>query len=103
MIKIRIFSAEDGTLTGFSVTGHSGTAEHGHDIVCAGVSSVTLTAALGLDEYLHRKVHVEEASGKLKVRLEERPDERTEAILRTMLLGLRAIAAQYPDAVRILP
>ena len=33
--------------------------------------------------------------------LEDRPDERTEAILETMLLGLTAIAEAYPRAVRI--
>ena len=33
--------------------------------------------------------------------LEGRPDERTEAILETMLLGLMEISKAYPKALRI--
>ena len=71
------------------------------DIVCAGVSSLTDSAYLGITEYLHRKVRSIDSSGKLQLMLEDRPDERTEAILETMLLGLTAIAEAYPRAVRI--
>lgn len=34
--------------------------------------------------------------------LKDSPDEQTESILQTMLLGLSAIAEAYPKAVRIL-
>jgi len=34
--------------------------------------------------------------------LKDSPDEQTESILQTMLLGLSAIAESYPKAVRIL-
>ena len=42
------------------------------------------------------------ASGKLRMELKGSPDEQTESILQTMLLGLSAIAEAYPKAVRIL-
>lgn len=102
MIKVKIFYQDDGKITGFDVTGHSGTAAAGEDIVCAGVSSLTDSAFLGITEYLHRTVSYEDSSGKLKMQLKDRPDDRTEAILNTMLLGLTAIAEAYPKAVRIL-
>ena len=101
MIQVRIFRQADGRITGFDVSGHSGTACAGEDIVCAGVSSLTDSAYLGITEYLHRKVRSIDSSGKLQLMLEDRPDERTEAILETMLLGLTAIAEAYPRAVRI--
>lgn len=100
MIRIDVFSSE-GMITGFEVTGHSGTADHGQDIVCAGVSSLTQTALLGLGEYLHRDLEYSVASGKLKMRLKGNPDNLTEVILQTMLLGLREIAKISPKAVRI--
>ena len=102
MIEIRIFSQTDGKISGFSVTGHSGTAERGQDIVCAGVSSLTQTALLGIMEYLHREVDYDIASGKLTVRLKSVPDDLTEAIMQSMLLGLIEIQKLSPEAVRIL-
>ena len=101
MIEIRVFSKSDGKISGFSVTGHSGTAERGQDIVCAGVSSLTQTALLGIMEYLHREVDYDVASGKLFVQLKCDPDDLTEAILQSMLLGLMEIQKLSPEAVRI--
>ncbi|SFT74135.1 hypothetical protein SAMN02910356_01884 [Selenomonas sp. GACV-9] len=101
MIEIRIFSQADGKMSGFSVTGHSGTAERGQDIVCAGVSSLTQTALLGIMEYLHREVDYDIASGKLTVKLKSDPDDLTEAIMQSMLLGLIEIQKLSPEAVRI--
>ncbi len=101
MISVEIFKEADGRISGFDVTGHSGMAAHGQDIVCAGVSSLTQAALLGVGEYLHREVEYSAASGKLCMKLKGTPDELTESILRTMLLGLREIAKLAPQAVRI--
>ncbi len=101
MIKIEIFRTEDGKISGYSVVGHSGTADRGQDIVCAGISSLTQTALLGIGEHLHREVEYEVASGDLRMELKSEPDDLTEAILETMLLGLNEIAKGYPKAVRI--
>ena len=101
MVRIRIFSDQDGKITGYSVTGHSGTAERGRDIVCAGISSLAQAALLGIGEHLHREVDYKVTSGELTMRLKGAPDELTEAILRTMLMGLREIEKLSPKAVRI--
>ena len=101
MVRIRIFSDQDGKITGYSVTGHSGTAERGRDIVCAGISSLAQAALLGIGEHLHREVDYKVTSGELMMRLKGAPDELTEAILRTMLMGLREIEKLSPKAVRI--
>ena len=101
MIKVDIFSQSDGKISGFSVAGHSGTADRGQDIVCAGVSSLTQTALLGRGEYLHREMDYSLASGKLTMKLKGAPDDLTESILETMLLGLIEIEKISPEAVRI--
>ena len=88
-------------MTGFSVKGHSGTAERGADIVCAGVSSLAQTALLGLMKHLKVEVMYRVTGGDMKVSLKDAPTELTEAVLQTMRLGLGEIAGQYPQAVKI--
>ena len=102
MIEVEIKEERDGRISAFSVHGHSGTAPKGRDIVCAGVSALAQTALLGLGRHLHRDVdyHIE-PSGDLRMKLREAPDDLSEAILRTMRLGLAEIARVYPDAVRV--
>ncbi len=102
MIRVKVFSNSDGKISGFTVTGHSDIAARGEDIVCAGVSSLAQTALLGLGEYLHREMDYSVASGKLSMQLKEAPDELTESILETMLLGLMEIQKLSPEAVQIL-
>ena len=101
MIKVEVFKETDGKISGFSVTGHSGTAARGEDIVCAGVSALAQTALLGIGKHLHRETDYEVASGKLSMKLKGAPDDLTEAVLQSMLLGLREIEKLTPKAVRI--
>lgn len=49
MIKIT-FYWEKGILRGIETKGHSGSAESGHDVVCAAVSSLMNALILGLSE-----------------------------------------------------
>lgn len=100
MISVKIFTNEGGMIRGYCVTGHSGTAKRGQDIVCAGVSALTQSALLGILEHLHRTVDYDIASGNLTMRLQE-PDDCTEAILRTMYMGLAEIQKISPKVIRI--
>ena len=101
MISVEILTNENGLITGYRVTGHSGTAKHGQDIVCAGVSALTQSALLGIMEHLHRAVTYDIASGNLDMRLDAPPDECTEAILRTMYMGLAEIEKISPKGIKI--
>ncbi|MFC2460263.1 MAG: ribosomal-processing cysteine protease Prp [Selenomonas noxia] len=101
MISVEIVTNEYGMITGCRVAGHGGTAERGEDIVCAGVSALTQSALLGIMEHLHRAVTYDIASGNLEIRLQEPPDDCTEAILRTMYMGLAEIEKISPKGIRI--
>ena len=101
MITVDIFTNQAGLITGSRVAGHSGTAAHGQDIVCAGVSALTQAALLGIMEHLHRAVTYDIASGNLDMRLDAPPDACTEAILRTMYMGLREIEKISPKGIEI--
>jgi uncharacterized protein YsxB (DUF464 family) len=102
MIKVAIFRNTDGEIYRYSVTGHANTAAYGQDIVCAGVSTLTQTAVLGLEQQLGRQFHLIVKSGKIDVELQNTPDELTAAILETMLIGLNEIAKINPDSVQVL-
>lgn len=98
MVKVRIFRRGQ-KICGFRAAGHSGLAPRGEDIVCAGVSSLTQAALLGVMRHLHRRLDYKQASGELHVELIDDPDDLTEAIFQAMLLGLTEIAGQFPRAL----
>ncbi len=100
MIKAEIHSNGD-KIDGFAILGHSGTAPRGQDIYCAGVSSLSQSAYLALVKHLKRQVRFEQASGDFKVILDDEPDELTEAVFQTMLLGLIEIEKLRPDALQV--
>jgi len=51
MTKVEIFN-HDGRINGFAVSGHSGYAEEGSDIVCAAVSSAVNFAECTINDVL---------------------------------------------------
>lgn len=105
MIIVSIKRDQNGSLKAFSVSGHAGYAEHGQDIVCAGVSAIVQTAILGLQEVLNVDCAGSQSEGRLACALPPlEPVRQREAdiVLETMLLGLTAIASSYAGFVQIL-
>ena len=79
-----------------TVTGHADFAKRGSDIVCAAVSAIVQTAALGIAQC----ASVIRDDGLLSIKMLDKC-EKCDIILGTMMLGLRDIAAQYPNNVTI--
>ena len=102
MIRVRIERDSTGRIQGFEAKGHAGAGPRGNDIVCAAVSVLTDSVFLGLDRHLHRAMEWSANSGDIPVHLKDVPDDLTEAILTTMVLGLSEIQKKYPDKLRIL-
>ncbi len=90
-------------LVGFTVQGHAGFAEHGQDIVCAGVSALTQGALLGLQDVLGDRVSFRKQPGYLEVYvgLEDAREIAPRTILRTLELGLLSIAKAYPGHIDV--
>jgi uncharacterized protein YsxB (DUF464 family) len=105
LVEVRIARAADGTISGFQVRGHAGLAPRGADVVCAGVSALVQTAALGLQQRLGVAADITASDGEFTCRLEPDPRPglalRAQDLLETMCLGLREIAAQSPRQVRV--
>ena len=102
MVEIRIERDAALRIVAFTAKGHAYAGPVGQDIVCAAISVLTDTAFLGLNRHLGRKTDFKATDGLLKVRLQDAADDRTEAILATMLLGLQEIKKLEPDRIRII-
>lgn len=106
MITVRLERSADRRIVAFAVTGHSGYAARGNDIVCAGVSAVVQTTVLGLQRVLGINCSGSQTDGELHCALPtDLPPgsvESADILLRTMLAGLTALAEAYADYVRIL-
>ena len=108
MINAEIYRQEKGVLpglgkiTGFLIDGHANTAPHGQDIYCAGVSTITQSAYLCIVNYLNRDIEGESSSGLLMLKLKTPPDDLTEAVFQTMLIGLREIEKLNPQALKVI-
>lgn len=102
MIRAEIFTQEDGKITGFFISGHANTAPYGQDIYCAGVSTVTQAAYICIVRHLKRDIEGDSSSGKLMLKLKTPPDDLTEAVFQTMLIGLREIEKLAPQALKVI-
>lgn len=102
MIVAEIFTqGKGGKMIGFDINGHANTAPHGYDIYCAGVSSLSQSAFLCLQNHLKRDFDWDVAGGHLKLKLKNSPDDLTEAVFQTMLIGIQEISKLNSKIVQL--
>ena len=100
------FFTEDERITGFTVSGHSGYAEAGGDIVCAAVSTAVTMAEAVINEVFgaKAKVRVKEEDARVTLTLPASCDEEdtVQAVLAGMMLTLCSLRDDYPDYIEVL-
>ena len=100
------FFTEDDRITGFSVSGHSGYAEAGADIVCAAISAVVTMAEATINDVCgaKAKVRVKEEGARVTLTLPVSCDEEesVQAVLAGMMLTLMSLRDDYPDYIEVL-
>ena len=105
MTKCEFFT-EDDRITGFSVSGHSGYAENGQDIVCAAISAVVTMAEATINDVCgaKAKVRVKEEDARITLTLPASCDEEetVQAVLAGMMLTLLSIQEDHPDYIEVL-
>ena len=105
MTKCEFFT-EDDRITGFSVSGHSGYAESGKDIVCAAISAVVTMAEATINDVCgaKAKVRVKDEDARITLTLPASCDEEesVQAVLAGMLLYLCNLRDEYPDYIEVL-
>ena len=97
---------EDDRITGFSVSGHSGYAEHGSDIVCAAVSAVVTMAEATINDVCgaKAKVRVKEDDARITLTLPAtcEEEESIQAVLAGLMVYLCTLRDDYPDYIEVL-
>ena len=100
------FFTENDRITGFSVSGHSGYAESGSDIVCAAISAVVTMAEATINEVCgaKAKVRVKDEDARITLMLPTSCDEEdaVQAVLAGMMLTLISMRDDYPDYIEVL-
>ena len=100
------FFTEDERITGFSVSGHSGYAEAGEDIVCAAISAVVTMAEASINSVCgaNAKVRVKEEDARITLTLPTSCDEEDaiQAVLAGMMLTLCSMRDDYSDYIEVL-
>ena len=97
---------EDERITGFSVSGHSGYAEAGADIVCAAISTAVTMAEATINEVCgaKAKVRVKDEQARITLTLPVSCDEEetVQAVLAGMMITLAGMRDDYPDYIEVL-
>ena len=105
MTKCEFFTQDD-RITGFSVSGHSGYAEAGSDIVCAAISAVVTMAEAVINDICgaKAKVRVKDEQTRITLTLPASCDEEdtVQAVLAGMMLTLCNMRDDYPDYIEVL-
>ena len=100
------FFTEGDRITGFSISGHSGYAEAGQDIVCAAISAVVTMAEATINDVCgaKAKVRVKEEDARITLTLPASCDEEdtVQAVLSGMMVPLLSLREDYPDYIEVL-
>lgn len=99
MISVKLF-VDSGRLTGFEVSGHSGTAPKGQDIICAAVSSAADMTANTISEIYKASADITARDGYLK--LSVKSDDELQKLLRGFELHMRALAKEFPKNIKVI-
>ena len=105
MTRCEFFTGDE-RITGFSVSGHSGYAEPGADIVCAAISAVVSMTEATINDICgaKAKVRVKDTEARITLTLPTSCDEEdsVQAVLAGMLLYLCNLRDEYPDYIEVL-
>ena len=97
---------EDDRITGFSVSGHSGYAESGSDIICAAITAIVTMAEATINDVCgaKAKVRVKDEQARITLTLPASCDEEdtVQAVLAGMMLTLISMRDDYPDYIEVL-
>ena len=100
------FFREGARITGFCVSGHSGYAEAGQDIICASISTAVTMAEATINDVCgaKAKVRVKENDARITLTLPASCDEEesVQAVLAGMMLYLCNLRDEYPDYIEVL-
>ena len=104
MTTITVLDDSSGQHTGIKIEGHAGAGVKGTDIVCAGISMLAITTVNAIETYAAEKGSYEEIAdpeGAEISLLLKKPNHDTQLLIDSMLLGVKWMAEEYPEQVRL--
>src|SRR4051794_36931106 len=106
MIRVTVErSSVDHRIVGFTVKGHAGFADLGKDIVCAGVSAVTVGTINAVESKLNVRLEHSMKHGLLQVAVpssaEHNLDKGLQLLLESMVVMLESIKLSYGKYITI--
>lgn len=102
MITAKFF-VQDTELVGFDISGHSGYAEAGHDIVCAAVTSAVSLCECAVNDMFGANAQVSVCEERAQVCLRfTKLCREAELVLQALKLQLLNIEEQYPQYIQVL-
>lgn len=105
MIRVAIHRESGGRIREFQVKGHAEYDEPGKDIVCAGVSAVTVGTVNAIEALLQVQLKARMKHGLLKVDVPDLSDEamidKVQLLLESMVVMLQSIEQSYGAYIAI--
>jgi len=98
MIKITIYKNQNDLYTGFDSIGHAGYAEHGEDIICAGVSALVINTINSILTFTDDSFDTttEEDSGMITFHSKgNKISKDSNLLIKSLVLGLQGIQNNY--------
>lgn len=99
MTRVRFYS-EGNLLTGFEISGHSGYADEGSDIICAGISSAAYMTANTVTEIFMLEADAKVEGGYFRFLCRD-ANSKADELFRGLKLHLLQFCEQYPDYIKI--
>ncbi len=101
MIKFSTVNNTDGSIRQFTVSGHSGFAESGEDIVCAAVSSAVWMTINGIEKQNLARLSYEERDGFVDCIVEEKFSDGADVLLNSLVMFIAELAGQYKEFLKL--
>ena len=102
MITVKLLKKGE-TITGFDVSGHSGYADAGSDIICAAVSSAVGLVETVINDSMKLSADVEIEPEKARVALDASSScDECREVLFGFELHMKALSEEYPKYIKVL-
>ncbi len=94
MTKIEIIKSKDSHYLGFTVSGHSGYADSGEDIICAAISFSAINTINSIEKFTNDKalISLDEAGANIKCIFNSVPGKDSELLIKAFELGMKSLA-----------
>lgn len=99
MIKVEFFGTSP--VLGFHISGHSGFAEEGSDIVCAAVSSAAYMTANTVTEVLKVTPKLSVDDGDMYLKLDCSDAHKCDAVMQGFVLHMLSLMEQYKQYITV--